>query len=263
MTNFDDKIKQLDPARVPTHVAIIMDGNGRWARARGLDRSFGHFEGVKSVRLATEFASDYGVKYLTLYAFSTENWNRPREEVDALMHLIGTAIRNETHGMVRNNVHLNLIGDIGRMPREARENLQYSLEQTAGCTGLVMTLSLSYSGRSEIARAAGLIARDAKEGKLDPANVDEALVDSKLYTASMPDPDLLIRTGGEKRISNFLLWQCAYSEMYFTPVLWPDFDKEAFLDALLDYQKRERRFGKTSDQVQNNPQSPTGCQAKP
>lgn len=255
MATFDDKIKLLDPAKVPTHVAIIMDGNGRWARSRGLDRSFGHFEGVKSVRLATEFASDYGVKYLTLYAFSTENWNRPQQEVDALMHLIGTAIRNETPDMVRNNVHLNLIGDIERMPREARENLQYSLECTANCTGLVMTLSLSYSGRSEIARAARLIAEDIRSGSLDINNIDERAMSERMYTHDMPDPDLLIRTGGEERISNFLLWQCAYSEMYFTPTLWPDFGKEAFLDALLDYQGRERRFGKTSDQVQNPPPS--------
>ena len=250
MTDFEDKIKLPDPAKVPTHVAIIMDGNGRWARARGLDRSFGHFEGVKSVRLATEFASDYGVKYLTLYAFSTENWNRPQEEVDALMHLIGTAIKNETPDMVRNNVHLNLIGDIERMPREARENLQYSLDRTAHCTGLVMTLSLSYSGRSEIARAARLAARDILDGTISLDDIDEKAMSERMYTHDMPDPDLLIRTGGEERISNFLLWQCAYSEMYFTPTLWPDFDKEAFLDALLDYQRRERRFGKTSDQVQ-------------
>lgn len=249
MANFDDKIKLLDPARIPVHVAIIMDGNGRWARARGLDRSFGHFEGVRSVRLATEFASDHGVKYLTLYAFSTENWNRPQEEVDALMHLIGTAIRNETPDMVRNNVHLNLIGDIARMPSEARDNLMYSLQQTEHCTGLVMTLSLSYSGRNEIARAARLLAQDVAEGKCSPDDIDDARLASALYTADMPDPDLLIRTGGEERISNFLLWQCAYSEMYFTPTLWPDFGKEAFLDALLDYQKRERRFGKTSEQV--------------
>lgn len=249
MSTFQDKIQQLDPNRVPVHVAIIMDGNGRWARQRGLDRSFGHFEGVKSVRLATEFASDYGVKYLTLYAFSTENWNRPQEEIDALMHLIGTAIRNETPDMVRNNVHLNLIGDIERMPREARENLQYSLDQTAQCTGLVMTLSLSYSGRSELARAAKIIAQEAIAGRLNPEEINEAVIDNNLYTNDMPDPDLLIRTGGEERISNFLLWQCAYSEMYFTQTLWPDFGKEAFLDALLDYQRRERRFGKTSEQL--------------
>lgn len=251
MASFDDKIKLLDPHRVPRHVAIIMDGNGRWARARGLDRSLGHFEGVKSVRLATEFASDYGVKYLTLYAFSTENWNRPQAEVDALMHLIGTAIANETPDMVRNNVHLNLIGDIDRMPAESRANLLYSMEATSACDGLVMTLSLSYSGRSEIARAARLLAADAKNGLLDPETIDESALAARLYTADMPDPDLLIRTGGEKRISNFLLWQMAYTEMYFTPTLWPDFGKEAFLDALLDFQDRERRYGKTSDQVRS------------
>lgn len=249
MDGFDYKISLLDPRRVPRHVAIIMDGNGRWARAQGLDRSFGHFEGVKSVRRATEFASDYGIKYLTLYAFSTENWNRPQTEVDTLMHLIGTAIANETPDMVRNNVHLNLIGDIDRMPPEPRANLKRSLEATAHCTGLTMTLSLSYSGRSEIARAARLLAQKAKEGAIDPADIDAEAVSSCLYTSGIPDPDLLIRTGGEQRISNFLLWQVAYSELYFTPILWPDFGKEEFLDALLDYQDRERRYGKTSDQI--------------
>lgn len=249
MDGFDYKISLLDPRRVPRHVAIIMDGNGRWARAQGLDRSFGHFEGVKSVRRATEFASDYGIKYLTLYAFSTENWNRPQTEVDTLMHLIGTAIANETPDMVRNNVHLNLIGDIDRMPPEPRANLKRSLEATAHCTGLTMTLSLSYSGHSEIARAARLLAQKAKEGAIDPADIDAEAVSSCLYTSGIPDPDLLIRTGGEQRISNFLLWQVAYSELYFTPILWPDFGKEEFLDALLDYQDRERRYGKTSDQI--------------
>lgn len=253
MTGFDEKISLLNPAKTPRHVAVIMDGNGRWAKARGLDRSFGHFEGVKSVRLATEFASDYGIKYLTLYAFSTENWNRPQEEVDALMHLIGTAIKNETPDMVRNNVHLNLIGDIDRIPQEARDNLMYSLNATSHCTGLVMTLSLSYSGRSEITRAAQILAARVAEGSLDARNIDQQAISDALYTGDMPDPDLLIRTGGEQRISNFLLWQCAYSEMYFTPTLWPDFGKEAFLDALLDYQSRERRFGKTSDQVHADP----------
>lgn len=255
MASFDDKIRLLDPLRVPRHVAIIMDGNGRWARARGLDRSLGHFEGVKSVRLATEFASDHGVKYLTLYAFSTENWNRPQAEVDALMHLIGTAIANETPDMVRNNVHLNLIGDIDRMPAEARKNLLYSMEATSGCDGLVMTLSLSYSGRSEITRAARILAERARNGSLDPSEINDSTIASTLYTGGMPDPDLLIRTGGERRISNFLLWQTAYSEMYFTPTLWPDFGKEAFLDALLDYQDRERRYGKTSDQVRSEHES--------
>lgn len=245
----EDKIQQLDPQRVPRHVAIIMDGNGRWAQQRGLDRSFGHLEGVKSVHNAVEFASDQGVKYLTLYAFSTENWNRPQEEVDALMHLISTAIVNETPGMVKNNVHLNLIGDIDRMPEEARRNLLSSVEATAHCTGLVMTLSLSYSGRSELTRAARLLAEDVKKGLIEPSAIDDEALSSRLYTASIPSPDLLIRTGGELRISNFLLWQLAYAEMYFTPTLWPDFGPDQFLDALLEYQNRERRYGKTSQQV--------------
>lgn len=252
MTSFEEKISTLDPMRVPRHVAIIMDGNGRWAQQRGMDRSFGHIEGVKSVHRATEFASDMGIKYLTLYAFSTENWNRPKEEVDALMHLIGTAIANETPGMIRNNVHLNLIGDIDRMPEAPRARLMESLEATSQCDGLVMTLSLSYSGRSELARATRMLAQQAANGEISPAEIDENTLARTLYTADMPDPDLLIRTGGEYRISNFLLWQLAYAEMHFTPALWPDFDKEEFLDALIAYQARERRYGKTGDQIKKS-----------
>lgn len=249
MIPFEEKISRLDPTRVPRHVAIIMDGNGRWAQQRGMDRSFGHIEGVKSVHRATEFASDMGVKYLTLYAFSTENWNRPREEVDALMHLIGTAIANETPEMVRNNVHLNLIGDIERMPAEPRARLYESLEATSKCDGLVMTLSLSYSGRRELTRAAQLLSQKVADGIISISDIDEDMLAGELFTNDLPDPDLLIRTGGEYRISNFLLWQLAYAEMYFTTVLWPEFDKEAFLDALLEYQSRERRYGKTGEQL--------------
>lgn len=252
MTSFEEKISKLNPMRLPRHVAIIMDGNGRWAQQRGLDRSFGHIEGVKSVHRATEFASDIGVKYLTLYAFSTENWNRPQEEVDALMHLIGTAIANETPEMVRNNVHLNLIGDIERMPAEPRTRLMESLKATSGCDGLVMTLSLSYSGRSEITRSARMLVQQALNGDITLADITEDTISQTLYTSNIPDPDLLIRTGGEYRISNFLLWQLAYAEMHFTPTLWPDFDKEKFLDALLAYQTRERRYGKTGEQIKKD-----------
>lgn len=249
MTSLDTKIQQIDPARLPRHVAIIMDGNGRWARRRGLDRTLGHVEGVKSVHTATEFASDIGVKYLTLYAFSTENWRRPKEEVDALMHLIGLTIEHETPGMVQNNVHLELIGDIASMPEEARRRLLASKEATAHCDGLTMVLALNYSGRSELVRAARLLAGQCADGAMSPSDIDDAAISEALYTKEIPDPDLLIRTGGERRISNYLLWQSAYAELYFTPALWPDFGKEAFADAIIDYQGRQRRFGLTGDQI--------------
>lgn len=242
-------MRRLDPERMPRHVAIIMDGNGRWAKQRGLPRQAGHSEGVTSVHRAVELASDLGIKYLTLYAFSTENWNRPQEEVDALMHLIGYAIQMETPGLVANNVHLRLVGGIDRMPREAADRLHACERATEHCDGLTMTLCLSYSSRWEITRAASRLARLAAAGELDPDSIDDDMFASHLATAGMPDPDLLIRTGGEVRVSNYLLWQIAYSELYFTPALWPDFDKEAFADAIADYQQRERRYGKTSEQV--------------
>ncbi|MDE7180145.1 MAG: isoprenyl transferase [Muribaculaceae bacterium] len=235
----------------PQHVAIIMDGNGRWARQRMQVRSEGHAEGVNSVHNITKVASDCGVKYLTLYAFSTENWNRPTEEVDTLMRLIGTAIRNETPELKANNVHINLIGDIARLPEDVQADLEAGRKATENCTGLNLNLCLSYSARWELIRAVKELARRAANGELDPAAIDEATIDSVLATAGMPDPDLLIRTGGEQRISNFLLWQIAYSELYFTPTLWPDFGKEEFLDILDNFRGRERRFGKTSDQVKS------------
>lgn len=243
----------LDAANLPRHVAIIMDGNGRWAKNRGLDRSVGHAEGVKSVRLASELASDLGIGYLTLYAFSTENWNRPQAEVEALMHLIGWAIANETPDMVANNVRLNLAGDLARIPPEPMARLNESLLATAHCNGLVMTLCISYSGRSELTHSVRSMAAEAASGTLDPAAIDESTVESHLHTKGMPDPDLLIRTGGEYRISNFLLWQAAYAELYFTPVLWPDFGKKEFGRALQEYQHRERRYGKTGDQIRQTP----------
>lgn len=246
-----DRLDRLNLGRLPRHVAMIMDGNGRWARALGKDRSFGHYEGVNSVRKVTELSSDLGIEYLTLYAFSTENWNRPPQEVDILMHLIGMAIEQETPDMVRNNVHLRLIGDIERMPREAWDRLHACELATEHCTGLTMILALSYSGRREITRAAAEIARAAMHGEIDPDKISEETIADHLMTAGIPDPDLLIRTGGEQRISNYLLWQVAYSELYFTPTLWPDFGKAAYLDALIDYQSRERRFGKTGDQIKS------------
>lgn len=245
----DNKLKQIDPHRLPRHVAMIMDGNGRWAKQRGQERSAGHYEGVSSVRRVTELSSDLGIEYLTLYAFSTENWNRPKEEVDILMHLIGIAIERETPDLVRNNVHLRLIGEIDRMPAEAYDRLHRCEVATEHCDGLTLTLALSYSSRWELTHAARMMAKEAKEGRLDPDDINENTIEAYLATAGMPDPDLLIRTGGDTRVSNYLLWQIAYSELYFTPLLWPDFGKEAYADALIDYQSRERRFGKTSEQL--------------
>lgn len=251
MEEIEKKMQKLDLARLPQHVAIIMDGNGRWARQRAQERSAGHAEGVNSVNRITRFSSDLGIKYLTLYAFSTENWNRPQAEVDTLMHLIGWTIRRETPELKANNVKIHILGETDRLPAEVRESLFEGVRETAECTGLNLLLCLSYSSRWEITRAAREMAEKARKGELDPAAIDEKTVADHLSTHTIPDPDLLIRTGGEQRISNFLLWQIAYSELYFTDVLWPDFDNSAYLDALIDYQSRERRFGKTSDQVKS------------
>lgn len=251
MEEIENKLKMLDPTRIPAHVAIIMDGNGRWARQRARERSDGHAEGVNSVNRITRFSSDLGIKYLTLYAFSTENWNRPQAEVDTLMHLIGWTIQRETPDLVANNVKIHILGETDRLPAEVRKSLMDGVEATAHCTGLNLLLCLSYSSRWELTRAAKIIAEKAAAGDINPADISEETVTEALSTKSVPDPDLLIRTGGEQRISNFLLWQIAYSELYFTPILWPDFDNSAYLDALLEYQSRERRFGKTSDQVKN------------
>lgn len=254
MTETEQLLQKLDPARLPVHVAIIMDGNGRWARKRAMNRSEGHAEGVNSVNRITRIASDLGIKYLTLYAFSTENWNRPPEEVEALMHLIGWTIRKETPELKANNVKIHLLGDISRLPKEVRDSLEEGRVATQDCTGLNLDLCLSYSSRNEITNAARELARKAAAGELNPDDITEQTVADHLTTHGFPDPDLMIRTGGEERISNFLLWQIAYSELYFTPVLWPDFDNNEFLKALIDYQDRERRFGKTSDQVKSSKQ---------
>lgn len=251
MEEIEKKMQKLDLDRLPQHVAIIMDGNGRWARQRAQERSAGHAEGVNSVNRITRFSSDLGIKYLTLYAFSTENWNRPQVEVDTLMHLIGWTIRRETPELKANNVKIHILGETDRLPAEVRESLFVGVRETAECTGLNLLLCLSYSSRWEITRAAREMAEKARKGELDPSDIDEKTVSDHLSTHTIPDPDLLIRTGGEQRISNFLLWQIAYSELYFTDVLWPDFDNSAYLDALIDYQSRERRFGKTSDQVKS------------
>lgn len=241
----------LDAGRLPNHVAIIMDGNGRWARQRLMQRSVGHSEGVNSVNRITRFSSDIGIKNLTLYAFSTENWNRPTDEVDTLMHLIGETIAREAPELKENNVHINLFGDIERLPEPVQRNLYEGRDLTASCDGLNLNLCLSYSSRWELTRAVREIAQQVADGSLDPDSIIENTISSHLQTASIPDPDLLIRTGGEQRVSNFLLWQIAYAELYFTPVLWPDFDVDTLTDALRQFQNRERRFGMTSDQIQN------------
>lgn len=251
MPRLDDILNQLDPSMLPRHVAMIMDGNGRWARSRGLERGEGHAEGITTVRRVTELSSDLGIGYLTLYAFSTENWNRPQAEVDTLMYLIGWAIERELPDLIRNNVRIHLIGDIDRVPQEARMRLLGSRDKTAHCTGLNLGICLSYSGRWEITRAARTLAGMVAKGEITPEEISEDMIASRLATYPFPDPDLLIRTGGEQRISNFLLWQVAYSELYFTPILWPDFGKEEYARALLEYQQRERRFGKTSEQIQH------------
>ena len=243
--------ENFDPNRVPAHIAIIMDGNGRWAVERGLDRSAGHAEGVTTVRRITEAASELGVKYLTLYTFSTENWNRPKAEVDTLMHLIVSAIERETPDLIKNNVSLRVIGDTARMPDEARQRLEQCISDTARCTGLRLVLAISYSARWDIVNASQRIASEVAQGTLNPENIDSETLSTRLSTAFMPDPDLLIRTGGDLRISNFLLWEIAYTEIFVTHTYWPAFTKDDFAKAIADYQQRQRRFGLTGDQVTN------------
>ena len=235
---------------MPRHIAIIMDGNGRWAKKQGLARVFGHKRGVETVHNITVAATELGIEYLTLYTFSTENWNRPKEEIDALMNLLVDTIVKETPTLMDNNVRLLTIGDLNRLPEAARRKFMACVEQTAGNTGLSMVIALSYSARWEIINAMQTAVRRAQAGELRAEDVNEQLVSSLMTTANMPDPDLLIRTSGELRISNFLLWQLAYSELYFTECLWPDFTPEELYKAILDYQNRERRFGKTSEQIE-------------
>ena len=242
-------IEQIDKNRMPQHVAIIMDGNGRWAKAKGLDRSFGHQEGVVSVRKIVETANDLGIRYLTMYTFSTENWNRPEEEVQALMSLLVLAIKRETPDLMKNNVRLMAIGNLDRLPSDARATLMECISETSANTGTTVILALSYSARWEITEAVKRLAKEAIDKKINPDEITESVVSSYLTTQGIPDPDLLIRTGGEQRISNFLLWQLSYAEFYFTNVYWPDFREEELYEAILYYQQRERRFGKTSEQL--------------
>ncbi len=236
---------------MPAHVAIIMDGNGRWAQARGYERSAGHVEGVSTVRRITEEASELGIKYLTLYTFSTENWQRPKTEVDALMTLIVTAIERETPDLIKNNVRLTTIGDLNRMPAFAAERMRKCIADTSHCTGLTLVLALSYSARWEIVMAARELARLA-DGKIKPEEINEEIFAGHLATADMPDPDLLIRTGGDMRVSNYLLYQIAYTELIVNPTYWPDYSRENFRDDIAIFQQRQRRFGKTGEQVTDN-----------
>ena len=241
--------EQIDTARLPRHVAIIMDGNGRWAKKQGLARMFGHKKGVETVHNITVAATKLGIEYLTLYTFSTENWNRPKEEVDALMTLLVDTIAKETPTLMKNNVRLQTIGDINRLPEGTKQKFLGCIEETSKNTGLTMVIALSYSARWEIIEAVREAVRLTQAGQLRPEDVSEQMVSALMTTREMPDPDLLIRTSGEYRISNFLLWQLAYSELYFTDCLWPEFTDEEFYKAIVDYQKRERRFGKTSEQI--------------
>ena len=246
------RLHQIDRTRVPRHIAVIMDGNGRWAQKNGMDRYRGHQEGVVSLHKMVETAGDLGVQYLTAYTFSTENWNRPQEEVDALMALVVIAIERETSGLMKNNVRLLAIGDIDRLPQATRNSLNVCINTTSKNTGLTFVIALSYSSRWEIIEMAKRLALDVKSDKLAVEDITEELVSSHLTTVGIPDPDLLIRTGGEHRISNYLLWQLAYAEFYFSDVYWPEFREENLYEAILAYQKRERRFGKTGEQIKLN-----------
>jgi len=241
--------KQIDSNRLPSHVAVIMDGNGRWARQRGLDRIFGHQQGVEAVREVIETAAELKIGFLTLYAFSTENWGRPDEEVSALMGIIVQSLSNETDTLLKNNISLRAIGDMDRLADNVRERLLETIKLTSASTGLNLIIALSYSSRWEITKAARRISAEVKKGTINPDSVTEDYFEKYLTTAGIPDPELMIRTSGELRISNFLLWQVAYAELYFTETLWPDFGKDDFYKAIIDFQKRERRFGKTSEQV--------------
>ncbi|MCB2221838.1 MAG: isoprenyl transferase [Bacteroidetes bacterium] len=240
---------KIDPDRLPAHIAIIMDGNGRWARQRGKPRVFGHRHGVTSVRETAEAAAELGINYLTLYAFSTENWKRPRAEVTALMKLLVQTIHKETKTLHDNNIRLLAVGNLDNLPDITHRELMEAIKETAHHDRMAMILALSYSSRWEITRAMNQIASDVKAGIVDPAQINQELISSYMTTKDIPDPELLIRTSGEYRISNFLLWQIAYSELYFTPKYWPEFRKEDLYEAIIDFQKRERRFGKTSEQI--------------
>ncbi len=239
----------IDQERLPKHIAIIMDGNGRWAKQKGKHRVFGHENGVNAVRAAVENSARLGIDFLTLYAFSTENWNRPKLEVQTLMKLLVASLRKELKTFIKNNVKLNAIGNIDALPQKAATELRDVIQKTASHTGMTLTLALSYGSREELKSAIQAISVKVKNNIISPDNIDEAIINTHLYTHDLPDVDLLIRTSGEHRISNFLLWQIAYAELYFIDVLWPDFSEQHLVEAIINYQNRERRFGKTSEQL--------------
>lgn len=245
----DELLAAVDKHNLPRHIAIIMDGNGRWAQEQGQDRLYGHFHGVESVRNIVEGAAELGIEYLTLYAFSTENWDRPKNEVDGLMELLVDTIRKEVPLLNKNNIKLHVIGDMQMLPDYAKQALQEALEMTASNTGLNLIMALSYSSRWELTNAVKLIAQDVKAGSLDAEAINQDTIQQYLTTSAFPDPELMIRTSGEYRISNFLLYQLAYAELYFTNTRWPDFRKNNLYEAIVDFQNRERRFGKTGEQV--------------
>lgn len=239
----------LDKEKMPKHIAIIMDGNGRWAQQHGHERTFGHQNGVEAVRGAIEGAGEMGVQYLTLYAFSTENWNRPKTEVEMLMSLLVKSIRNELERLMKNQVRLMMTGRMEDLPDSCRKELQDAIDQTAQNKGLTVVLALSYSGRAELTDMAKAVAADVAAGRLAPEQVTDQTVQERLYHGEIPDPDILIRTGGDFRISNFLLWEAAYAELFFVPTMWPDFRKEDLREIIIDFQSRERRYGKTGEQI--------------
>lgn len=245
-----EKAELIDKMNIPQHIAIIMDGNGRWAKQQGQDRLFGHSSGVESVRATIKAAKEFGVKYLTLYAFSTENWNRPKEEVDGLMNLLVQSIANEVDELDENGIRLITIGDESQLPKNCQESLQWAQNKTDKNKDLTLILALNYSARWEIIRALKQIAFEIENHQLKAAEINEEIFERFLSTTNIPDPELLIRTSGENRISNFLLWQIAYTEFHFTNVFWPEFRREHFIEALYDYQNRERRFGLVSEQIQ-------------
>lgn len=240
---------QINPGKIPLHIAIIMDGNGRWAKQKGKLRVFGHQNAIKAVRDTTEGAAEIGVKYLTLYAFSTENWNRPKKEVDALMELLVHTINQERPTLNKNDIRLQAVGNLESLPKQCYRELREAIEDTSNNKRMTLVLALSYSSKWEITEAAKTLARKVKAGELEPENISEQMVSDNLTTKGIPDPELMIRTSGEYRISNFLLWQLAYAELYFTEKLWPDFRRADLFEAILDYQKRERRFGLVSEQL--------------
>jgi len=246
-----DLKEKIDKSNLPEHIAVIMDGNGRWAQKKGNQRIFGHKNGVKAVRDTVESAAELGIKYLTLYAFSTENWNRPKQEVDALMSLLITTINSETDTLIKNNVRLLTIGDTDGLPKNVRLKLMDLINKTSNSTGLSLVLALNYSARWEIVNAVKNIMSENNSNPVNINDINNEFFEKYLNAKNIPDPDLLVRTSGEYRISNFLIWQIAYSELYFTEVLWPDFRRKDLYEAILDYQKRERRFGKTSEQIKN------------